>query len=468
MSPAIPAIESLSFIAFYRLIKLLKHPLMKISQYCFLLIIPVFIFAQRGIENPYLNKKGIHQFTVDSLNLAICLNLIANYQSHHSIDPYARYRDSFFLAFSPYLHIEYNQLQIRTRARVQTVRDQLIDKNRAYTGYLDFRGLQGDIAESLIQWNAHWYWFRFGRAYFPAPFQKAGDLMLSHLINPFDQIAFGLNWKWAAIESHLFFLDNMIIDQKINARYINHHRLILGNRDKSYFAISEIVLYGGQYRQPEWILLNPFTSYHAYQMNVSGGGGYNTIGMLEWRLSREKVFTEGQFLIDDIQVDKEVPGDLEPNELGLSLTAGYANGISYWINYTMIRNRTYNTTNPIEKYIYKNLPIGHWFGNNFWLLQAVAEINKEKWNSTITALYREYGDESLYSTFNTDFLNYTVEEGYDEPFPYGKIRQQIGIYSTADYHHSDYFLLNLSIAYWLKNGDEKNEFAARVGFALKL
>ncbi len=178
-------------------------------------------------------------------------------------------------------------------------------------------------------------------------------------------------------------------------------------------------------------------------------------------------FLFAEFLIDDFQVDKEAPGDLEPTEWGINLTVGKNNLLDnlHWkANYTRVANRTFNA--PIqdyEKYLYKLYPIGHFLGNNFWELKSTLTYDPtDDWSTALQASYLETGEEALYGPFNTDFMNYTVEQGYVESFPFGPIQKQSGLIWSAEYKGIPDLHISTQAAYWLTNDLLDNDFSFRL------
>lgn len=441
----------------------------------FLTIITMPLMAQRIVDNPWLKydvSETKYEFHVsDSVYIKYGLELWFSGQNN-AVLPEDLYDDSGYWGFSPRFDIYIEDfLRIELRGRGQSARNELLDSNRSYTGYKDFRGLQGDVEISDIQYQGKYLRAALGKNYLSISKLKTPHLLFSRDIRPVERLMWGIGTDWVDIEAGLLFLDNMKIGANPSQRYLNYHRLLIGNPFKAYVAVSEALVYGGPHRQPDYLLLNPFNLYHFYSLNTNLGSGFNTLGTLEWGFYMNGFFTEGQFLIDDFQVDNEVPGDLEPNELGISLTGGWKeseNPVSVWTNFTMIRNRTYNA--PVfdeEKYLYKNLPLGHWWGNNFWSVQLTGEYQHKKISADLTWMYREYGDEALYGEFNKDFLNYTVEEGYDEPFPFGAIHKQHGIYGNAAYLFKNWLLINGSVSYWFHPGEMPDNFGVRLGLGLR-
>lgn len=62
----------------------------------------------------------------------------------------------------------------------------------------------------------------------------------------------------------------------------------------------------------------------------------------------------GQLLIDDLQIEKTRPGDLEPNEIGYLVGGQVADALglratTIGVEYTRVANRTCNTAMELEK-----------------------------------------------------------------------------------------------------------------------
>ena len=60
--------------------------------------------------------------------------------------------------------------------------------------------------------------------------------------------------------------------------------------------------------------------------------------------------------------------------------------------------------------IYKNFPSGHILGNNFWKMENNLIFRNEKYSLLVGKIFIEKGEDALFSEFNTDFLNYDVDE----------------------------------------------------------
>ena len=71
-----------------------------------------------------------------------------------------------------------------------------------------------------------------------------------------------------------------------------------------------------------------------------------------------------------------------------------------------------------EKFINKNFPISHILGNNFWTYSFNYGTKIKDFHLFFVINFLEKGEDALYSDFNTDYLNYSIDQGYEEDFPF--------------------------------------------------
>ncbi|MBN2090074.1 hypothetical protein JW964_10680 [candidate division KSB1 bacterium] len=265
---------------------------------------------------------------------------------------------------------------------------------------------------------------------------KDASLLISSASQPMDQISAQFTQGRFNFNSLFATLDLMPVPnakklgyatgQKAN-RYLVAHRLNIKFGTRLQVGISEAAIFSGPDAPVELRFFNPFLPLYGEVVN-SAGSSANMLGSIDWRYFPFKNFEfYGEFLIDDIQVEKTGPGDLEPNEIGTILGLSWAapfsmNALTVGLEYTAITNRTYNTVASWEKFIHRNKPIGHFLGNDFdrlrlttncWLTRSVQiNINYER---------QRTGEGGINKPFDSPWENYTVEQGYSEPFPTGVV-----------------------------------------------
>ncbi len=300
----------------------------------------------------------------------------------------------------------------------------------------EFRNFYAYSEQAYIAVEGKWGRFQLGRDYFQIGPGRSSQLLFSDNSLPFDMYRGQLGrgtlrfYFWGiALNPRANQLDTRSIQPRAY-RYINGHRLAIHFQQFSV-AVNEVVLYGGPFQRWEMGLLNPFMIYYGYQVNTPGFAGNAFVSIDATWYPFPGIELYGTFLVDDFQVDKREPGDLEPNELGFlggaqwSQPLGMPN-VLLRAEYVQVRNRTYNAPQlDWEKYLHYNKVIGYYLGNNFERFQLGGEYWLPR-NIQLTAdviLIRQ-GEGSVQGEFNKDYLNYTVEEGYHEPFPYGVVETQ--------------------------------------------
>lgn len=280
---------------------------------------------------------------------------------------------------------------------------------------------------------------KFGRDYVRWGRAQDAALTVSDASRPFDLLQ--LQFRTARLQFTYFAskLNSVALSDSSAARlqtpfahrYMSAGRVEFANRRHTLqIGLTQTVLYGGA-RGFEWYYLNPFIIYHGEQLNELQELRANTMGAIDlvW-YPRRGAELYGQLLIDDIQIERTGPGDLEPNEIGFILgfqIAGPLSGLrgtTLGLEYTRVTNRTYNTLPEAEKYVHRNKPIGHFLGNDFdrWLLHGRSYLGHDLLLS-VSAEFRRHGEGRVNAPFDQPWLAFTVEEGYSEPFPTGVVEK---------------------------------------------
>jgi hypothetical protein len=279
---------------------------------------------------------------------------------------------------------------------------------------------------------------KFGRDFMRWGAGRYGTLLISDVCRPMDQLSGSVDVGPLRFSFITSVLDPLTFTPAqsdsfggVSARrFLSAHRLdgrFFGGRLQ--LGITEAVLYGGVNRPLEWVFLNPLLSAHAEQVNEKVGA--NTLGTVDcMAYPAENFRIYGSCLIDDIQVEKTGPGDLEPDEIGMIAGAEWSDplsigGLSLNAEYARVTNRTYKTKQPWESAVYRNRPIGHPLGNDF----DFAAIGATAWLSGSVRAEASWtkirkGEGGLFSPFDMPWMEYTVEQGYHEPFPTGVVERR--------------------------------------------
>jgi len=371
-----------------------------------------------------------------------------------ALTPNQNWRDKTSAALHPWLVWQVNpHLNLRLRGLIERDQTKPLYAERSYWSdtYGNYRG---DVEIGIAEYTGDWLNLVFGRDYYLPGKSFGENLLFSRYCYPYDLAGFTIHNKYVRLSSTYLHLNDHRTAEGIVRRHLNTHRLEI-DLGGGYLAFSDVVIYGGANRQIEPALFNPFIAFYPYQHNQVGFES-NTVMSIDFYLPWREWFTAAEFVLDDFQIDKEDPNDLEPTEYAAQLTLGRKNILPGWhirMNYTRVANRTFNAPDHVhEKYIYKNFPIGHVLGNNFWQTQATLT-----WQSApvllgeLSLIHIERGAEALYSPFNKDFLNYTVEQGYEESFPFGGIRSGTGLIFRGFYNPWNWLLFGAEFSAWPQN-----------------
>ena len=291
-------------------------------------------------------------------------------------------------------------------------------------------------AYSLARYKS--FTFKFGRDFLRWGPGREATLMVSDFSRPMDQVYasyrsryFGFSFFTASLDAKRIADTGYQMPDGGGAiranRYLSGHRLEVRPWKYLYIGISEAILYGGPDFGYNLAYTNPFIFYHGVQANGPDGG--NTIGSVSIAIMpKRNYFFYGEYMIDDIQLENEFPGDLEPNEIGYLIGLNIADpfhlsGLDIYGEYTRITNRTYNGQGGLwEKWLHRNQPIGHFLGNDFDRLVIGGQYWPEpSYRVGIQYEKRRRGEGRIEKAFDTPWVNTPPGETYSEPFPTGVV-----------------------------------------------
>ncbi len=290
---------------------------------------------------------------------------------------------------------------------------------------------------------------------------KTGRLLFSDHAQPFDQLSVnfqykGLRFYMIAAQLEKWNLSDSLV-KKYNTRranrYLSAHGITISIRDKLFIGVTEALLYGGPDAPWELKYHNPMLYYHGELLNGGGtdGNGFLYLDVDYFPLRHWELY--GEFLVDDYQLEKKIPIDLEPNEFGIIVGAQHGAvlgipGSLIGLEYVRIANRTYNSWQEWEKFVHFNRPIGYALGNNFdrWHFSA-SQWLWPGWQIGVQWDRIRQGTGSVLSRWDTPWLKYTVAQGYHEPFPYGIVEVSSRLTLLFRYHPSSYALLEGRVGY---------------------
>jgi len=250
---------------------------------------------------------------------------------------------------------------------------------------------------------------------------QTGTLLLSDYSRPLDQLYADFQYRWLQYSFLTATLNPMSDVVGVN-RFLTAHRLDLRLRHNLWVSLNEAVVYGGAGKTAPFAFINPVIFYHGEVLNGPTDG--NTLGSIDFAYYPVRNLNfYGELLIDDIQLEKSGPGDLEPSEWGLLLGAQTACGrILLQAEYVRITNRTYKTPQYWEIYTHRNDPIGYYLGNdfdhlwlrgNYWLNSAL--------RLQVVSQFIRRGEGRIDTPFDTPWSNTPLGQNYSEPFPTGTV-----------------------------------------------
>jgi len=276
---------------------------------------------------------------------------------------------------------------------------------------------------------------KIGRDFLKWGAGENSTLVFSNIARPLDQFSMSLSFgpfRYSFITSQLDPYPVSKVDSTGQSmrRYLSGHRIDASFfNNKLQFSISEIIFYGGPGRTVDFTYLNPFIFYHGAHRNK--GDETNvlpTLDVLFYPIRNINIY--GSLLIDDIQIEKKIPGDLEPNEIAYLIGSRWADpigisGMAISGEYVRVANRTYKTPVPWETLIHRNQPLGHSLGNDFDHFQ----VGISKWFSADLWCKLQYehtrkGEGSIYTPWDAPWMKYSIDQGYSEPFPTGVVEKR--------------------------------------------
>jgi hypothetical protein len=239
-----------------------------------------------------------------------------------------------------------------------------------------------------------------------------------------DRIAFKVHWNWGQFTGFIGqvsgFTDTSNHQQD---RYLSGHRLDIMPWPWLQFGLSETILWSGS---PRLGFMNPFLPYYGELVNEnSDGNGLLSFDFNAWVIPGTQFF--GEILLDDIQLENKKPKDLEPPLWGWLIGGRWAGLEGLWgaeLYYQGVTNRTYNAEDPRLRYQNYGLPLGSDLGNDGDLLRAqlscwpAARIRIDGFGQM-----RRRGEGRVNAVYDTSYTNYTIQQGYSEPFPTGIVEK---------------------------------------------
>lgn len=255
-------------------------------------------------------------------------------------------------------------------------------------------------------------------------------------------------------------------------RFMSAHRVEWQPIDNLKLAASEMMLYSGENRSWELRYINPVSIWQFEQWGQLRG---NVIWGMDawWQLTRK--FNAGlEFIVDDIQVDRKIPEDLEPPEIGGLLALVWNDpfeiiGSRWTFETVFVTQRTYKTKIPGESGLNYYRPIG-WRQDN-------DVINwRFDWDHILSGKvliggFTEYtlkGEDRIIAPFDSSYEDYTVDVGFDEPFPTGTVARTLTVSPYLEWIYSINMNARFSLFYSNSQNTGNNAGAEKSDWGVKI
>ncbi len=308
--------------------------------------------------------------------------------------------------------------------------DNRLDEDSRYLGIRQ-GGLASYTERAALRLQHHGFTATLGRDYLRFGPGLDASLLISEHSRPLDQIALTYEHRWLRYDVVAAALDATAYAQEgappRQNRYLALHHLQIRPSERLYIGISEAMLYSSSTMELNY--LNPVLAYYGEVTNGPVGG--NCMGSLHVAAMPVRSLTlYADLLIDDIQLEQNGPGDLEPAEYGLMAGFRWADpfhlaGCDLYGEYTRITNRTYNGQGgPWEKWLHRNEPLAHFLGNDFdrWLA-GFSWWPRPALRAALLADLRRRGEGRIEKAFDTPWMETPLGQAYSEPFPTGIVEK---------------------------------------------
>ncbi len=335
--------------------------------------------------------------------------------------------------------------------------DNQLDADSAYVGKRQ-SGLGAYMEQAYLLFDFKKFRAKFGRDFLVWGPGLDAALHLSDASRPMDHLYLFWANRWISLSYFTGSLDRTEYPIKNEAsvqnRYISGHRIEMRPWRFLRLGLSETALFGGPHAGLDFALINPVIFYTGVQAN--GPQTANVLGSLDAvYMPVQNVSVYGSFLLDDIQIENETKDDQEPASIGFLAGLNWADpfdlsGLDLFGEYTRVTNRTYNGQGGMwEKYLHRDVPIGHFLGNDFDRVLAGFRYRPMP-TLRFSLIYesRRRGEGRVQDPFTTPWRNIMDGEKYREPFPTGIVESGTNLRLMIRWQPKLWIYSNLQVSYW--------------------
>lgn len=344
--------------------------------------------------------------------------------------------------------------------------DNQLDADTSYIGKHQ-SGVGAFMEQAYISVQHKKFRAKFGRDYLVWGPGVDAALHLSDASRPIDHLYLSWQNRWISFAYFTGSLDRTeypIDDQEsVQNRYLSGHRLELRPWKFLRIGFSETALFGGPDVGNDFGLWNPVLFYTGIQFN--GPQTANVLGSLDAAVMPLKhVLLYGSFMLDDFQLENDTLEDQEPAQIGFLAGFNWADplirGLDLFGEYTRVTNRTYSGQGGMwEKYLHRNVPLGHFLGNDFdrWL---VGMRYRPQPGLRFETIYeqRRRGEGRITDEFTTPWRNLLPGQTYSEPFPTGLVEYGDNFRISARWQPLLWLYGDIFLSYWnVENAEHQQD-----------
>ncbi len=328
--------------------------------------------------------------------------------------------------------------------------DQNLLDDTTYTGKKWLGFFAGYTEQGYLKLNVGPLSIKLGRDYIKWGYGKDGNLLISDYAIPYDILQADLFSRKIKYSWFVSQLD----DRKLAHRYLSANRFEINLWDKLYLGLGQAILYGGNYRSIDLTLSNPIAFLYEFQVNDGKESNIFFYADLTYYPVRNFNFY-AEFLIDDWMYQRKEKKELEPNTYAFLIGFKIGDilniiGSELNVEYTQVRNRTYNHDYDYNKYLRFRRPIAHPLGNDFQSLEVwLSQWLFKKAKFTLNYKFIEHGEGSIEKPFDKPWMapEITLETGYREKFPYGVVERTHLAGIKLFYYFNSRLNFNLELSY---------------------
>ena len=246
-------------------------------------------------------------------------------------------------------------------------------------------------------------------------------------------------------------------------RYISARAIEWSNKKSVLISLSEVIVYSGINRPMDFSYLNPISSHLEVELNDRQNQLGTSSGNAMWQLStdiltRSNIRFSGNFIIDELAIDKIERDDGKAHGLGWSFGLNW--NMFKKDNYFLIfQSKWYRMGTHVSKhavgynnFVHRSLPIGWEIGNDGEQLSIGLILFRPK-NLILDVNFniKSLGQNSI------SINPYNPNEDYKKTsFPSGLVKETVFFSTKFSYKINNYLRCNLNTEYLLKPDNNFN------------